>query len=227
MYQIIPQKIDKKVLKNITFLIIYSFFAFFFLINGSGLFSEWETSWTTATMVYLIGVAVFLVASEKLPKRSEKYIDKEFEAPLTKSLIGFCFAFAIATLLFIVIKDLGLYFRNVVPMPVHKIPATLAFQLVIVCASEEIIFRGITFRWLYIIGERLNVKYGWLLAWLGSAFIFAIFHWTAYGGAVENLLIAFLMGVVLAWAVDRWNLGVSAGIHFAWNAFVLGATALL
>jgi len=212
MFKLIPAK-EKKKLRNVTLLFIYSIFAIFFLINGGGLFSEWDASWTVTTLIYLVSVCTFLVVSEKLPKKEEDYIDKQFEQPISKSIIGFCFTFPIVTILFILIKDSGLYFQNLAPMPLYLITATIIYQLVIVVSSEEIIFRGVIFRWLY--------RFHWIIAWVGSAALFALFHIAVYGGSVSNLFIAFLMGIVLAWAVDRWNLGVAISIHFAWNIFLL------
>jgi|GEM_PF-5209615 len=226
MYHIIHE-VDKRLLKNFVLLIIYAIVAFFLLVNGPGMFDEWGESWTIATMTYLIGVAIFIIASEKLPAFTEKYIDKEFEKPLTKILIGFLASFLGATILFIVIKDLGIYFTNVTSMPANRIPANFVFQLVIVCTSEELIFRGIVFRWLYVVGSIISKKNGWILAWIGSASLFAVFHVSVYGFSVEKLFVVFLIGIVFAWSVDRWNIGVSTGIHFAWNAFVAGITALV
>ena len=204
-------KISLKKLKKITFILIYSLFAFYFLINGPGIFNEWDNSWAWSTIIYLVGVSLFLGIQEKLPK--------DLQSPISHSILGFSLAFLGATALFIVLRDAGWYFTEVVTLPSAKIPAMFTYQLVIVCASEEIIFRGVIYRYLR--------QFGVYPAVFVSAIIFALFHLVAYGGNVSAMAIAFFMGIVLALCVERWNLGVALGIHFAWNAFILGITALV
>jgi len=217
MYKLLPEK-EKRKLRNFTLLIVYAIFGMYFLINGSAHFTQWDESWTLNTIIYLVGVSIFLTASEKLPRSAEKYIDKEFEKPLWENLLGFSWMFPLATIVFIVVKDLGLFFTDVSVMPNHLILATVVYQLIIVCTSEEIIFRGIIFRFLY--------QYHWIIAWVGSATLFAVFHFAAYGGNIGQMVLAFLIGLVLAWTADRFNIGVGLGFHFAWNMFVLGVTYL-
>jgi membrane protease YdiL (CAAX protease family) len=125
----------------------------------------------------------------------------------------------LATVLFIILLDTGYYFSGVIPLPVKEILPTLIFQLVIVVCSEEIIFRGVIFRFLY--------QFHWLLAILLSALLFSLFHFAVYQGSINALLTAFLMGVVFAWCTKRWNIGVALGLHFAWNIFCIGITALI
>jgi len=202
--------------RNFTVLLVYVFVAFYFLVNGEALLSPyWEPSWTLVIIIYMVGVALFLLATDKIPM---KY--KEQETPITDSVIGGSLAFLGATILFIVVKDLGLYFTTVTSMPVGMIPANLIFQLVIVASSEEIIFRGAIFGFLY-------QQYGWFVAYFGSALIFALFHYSAYAGNLYATLVAFFMGLVFAYCVDRWNIGVVISLHFAYNSFVIGATALI
>jgi membrane protease YdiL (CAAX protease family) len=210
-YLIINKKIDLRKMQNITFLLIYSLFAFYFLVNGPGLFTEWNAQWTTTTIIYLIGVALFLNVQEKLPR--------ELESPIDENILGFSVSFLTATILFIVLYDLGLLFQSVNSMPIMKIPAYLMYQLVIVVSSEEIIFRGVIFRYFYQFGL-------WTSIILSSLF-FAVFHFAAYSGDVSSLILAFFMGLILSYSVYRWNIGVSIGVHFAWNCFVLGITALV
>jgi len=208
----INRKLNLRKMQNITILLVYSLFAFYFLVNGPGLFQEWGTSWTTTTIVYLVGVALFLGIQENLPQ--------ELESPLNKSIIGFCISFLTATLVFIILYDIGWMFQNVQGMPVSKIPAYMMYQLVIVVASEEIIFRGVIFRFFF--------KYfGLIIAMIVSSVFFSLFHFAAYSGDIISLGFAFLMGLVLSYMVYRFNIGVAIGLHYAWNAYVLGITALV
>ena len=205
------QKINYKKIRNITLLIIYAIFAFYFLINGPGIFKEWDSSWTITTIIYMVGVSIFLSIQEKIPRNLEK--------PLTESSIGFIVAFILATVLFIILRDANLYFTNVTAMPLDKIPATLVYQLIIVAASEEIIFRGI----LLEIFHQIH----WLIAVIVTSVLFALFHYAVYGGSLVAMMMAFGLGMIFALCVYRWNIGVSVGLHFAWNSYVFGATALL
>lgn len=211
-HQIAKQKkINLKKIRDITFLIFYAIFAFYFLVNGQGIFRQWDTGYTLTTLIYMVGVAVFLSIREQIPSNLEK--------PLNKSIMGFMGSFISMTIAFTIIKDLGLYFNNISEMPIAEIPFTLVYQLVIVVASEEIIFRGI------LLEEFHQIH--WLFAVFGTAMIFSLFHLVAYGGNIGSMSIAFVLGIIFALCVYRWNIGVSMGVHFAWNGFVLGATALI
>lgn len=202
--------------RNFTVLIVYVFIAFFFLINGEALLSpHWGTAWTLTILIYMIGVSSFVLAADKLPK---KYKDQE--SPIFDSLIGIGLAFIISWVVFLVLHDLGLYFTSVSSMPVDRIPANLIFQLVIVASSEELIFRGAIFGFLY-------AQYGWFSAYFGSSLIFALFHYAAYAGDLNATVVAFLMGLVLAYVCDRWNIGVSIGLHWGYNCYITGVTALI
>lgn len=208
---IIYRELHLKNIKNITLLIIYAIFIFYFLINGEALFEEWDSNWTWTTVIYLVGVSLFLSAQDKLPK--------ELSCPLSKSIIGFLASFLLVTTLFIILRDTGYYFTGVVSLPIKEIVPTFFFQLVVVVCSEEIIFRGVIFRFLY--------QFHWLFAIVLSAVLFSLFHLAKYQGNAGAFTTAFLMGMILAWCTKRWNIGVAIGIHFAWNAFVYGVTTLI
>ena len=66
---IIIKKVEKN-LGKVTVLIIYAFVAFYFLVNAEGLFSAWETNWTFNAVIYVLGVTLFLVVLDELPKLS-------------------------------------------------------------------------------------------------------------------------------------------------------------
>lgn len=70
---------------------------------------------------------------------------------------------------------------------------------------EEIIFRGVLFGCLR--------EYGEIFAMVGSAAVFGLFH-----GNIEQLIFAFLLGLVLALAVIKTNsIFISISIHFVNN----------
>lgn len=212
--QYIYKELNLDNIKKISLLIIYALLVFYFLINGPALFDEWDSSWTYTTLIYLSGVTIFLVVS--ILENSFQ----EFEKPLIKHIVGFLASFLVVTGLFLVLYDLGVYFQSVDPMPVGRIPAVMTYQLVVVVASEEIVFRGVVYRFF-------TKYFHWIIGILVSALAFSLFHMAVYEGSLGALFTAFLMGLVLAWSVHRWNLGVALGIHFAWNLFVLGVTVLI
>ena len=211
----VKYQIDKRIklggYGKVSFLFIYALFAFYFLINGEGIFKEWNNTWTYTTIIYLTGVSLFLGIQSKLPA--------EFEKPVVNSVIGFCLCFAMATCLFLVLRDANVLFGEVEALRTDEILGMFVYQMVIVCASEEIIFRGVIYRILR--------RIGFYQAVFISAFIFSVFHLIAYNFNVSAMMIAFLMGIILAFCVEKWNLGVSIGGHLAWNCMVLGITALV
>lgn len=212
---IIIKKVEKN-LGKVTILIIYSLFAFYFIINGRGFFSAWDTNWTFNAIIYVLGVTLFLVVVDSLPR--------ELKSSTTDNIIYFSIFSLIALVVLLSFKDLGLLFTDVAPLPVHLIPANLTFQLIIVASSEEIIFRGIIFGYLYDRFKlRSDKKYGWLIPYFGQAVIFALFHFAVYGIDFSSMFILFLMALIFAYAVERWGIGASIGIHWVWNGVALGA----
>ena len=82
----------------------------------------------------------------------------------------------------------------------------------IVAVGEEIMFRGVLFRWL-------DEKWGFWVAILVSALLFGIIHITNPGGTLwSSIAIAIEAGLLLG-AAYKWSgtLWVPIGIHWAWN----------
>ena len=211
---IVITKVERN-LGKVTLLVIYSLIAFAFLVNGEGLFSAWETNWTLNAIIYILGVALFLSVIEELPRElKSSFIDN----------LKFFSASAILTLIILlVVRDFGLMFQDTSPMPYHLIIPNMAFQLIIVATSEEIIFRGVIFGYLYDRFQlRSENKYGWIIPYFGSSIIFALFHYAVYGLDPINMLMLFTMGLVFAYTVDRWGLGASIGVHWIWNCMAIG-----
>jgi len=215
---IIITKVEKN-LGKIALLIVYALVIFWFLINGEGLFSAWETSWTFNGIIYVLGVALFLQAVDELPE--------ELKSSAYENLKYFASASLLTLILLLIARDLGLMFQGTSQMPYHLIPANMTFQLIVVSSSEEIIFRGAIFGYLY---DRFRLRsenrYGWIIPYFGSAFIFAIYHFTAYGADLLDTSMVFFMGLVFAYAVERWGLGASIGAHWIWNCVAIGIFCL-
>jgi len=213
--------IIKKVETNIgkvTFLIIYSLVAFWFLINGETLFTQWGTSWTFNAIIYLLGVTLFISTVDDFPD--------ELKATAPRTLTYFSLFSLGMLLLLLIMQDFNIFFTKGSPMPYHQVLANMIFQLLIVASSEEIIFRGVIFGYLYDRFKlRSDATYGWVIPYVVSAFIFALFHLAVYGPDITNMLIVFTMGLVFAYVVERWSLGASIGIHWIWNCMALGIFA--
>jgi len=209
--EIIDSSYFKKKAKYITFAVVYAIFAFWLLLNGEAALGYWEANWTYSILVYLVGVSIFLSIAEKLP------ID--MKRPASDSIFGFFIAFPLFTVIFFVVAQSGLYFQNIIPLPTGMVIPTIVYTVGIVAVSEEIIFRGVIFRLLH----KINPYVGYL----GSSALFAVFHFAAYGGNYSVMLIAFAIGLILAYLTERFNLGVAVGFHAAYNCFILGATAII
>lgn len=86
------------------------------------------------------------------------------------------------------------------------------FLFIIVGIGEEIIFRGVLFRWF-------DEKWGFPIALAVSALVFGGAHWTNPGGDWwSSLAIAIEAGLLLG-AAYKWSgtLWLPIGIHWAWN----------
>ena len=82
----------------------------------------------------------------------------------------------------------------------------------IVAVGEELMFRGVLFRWI-------DEKWGFWAALLASALLFGILHISNPGGTLwSSIAIAIEAGLLLG-AAYKWSgtLWVPVGIHWAWN----------
>lgn len=215
--QIIDPSYIKKKAKYITLAIVYAIFAFWMLLNGEAFLGHWEGSWTLSILFYLVGVSLFLSIAEKLPTDLNK--------PISDSVFGFLIAFPAFTVVFWIIAQSGLYFQNIVPLPSYMVVPNIIYQTGIVATSEEIIFRGVIFRIFYRI--RINEDDPPYIAYFVSSGLFAVFHYASYGGSFSAMFIAFIIGLLLAYLTEKYNIGTAIGFHASWNCFVIGATALI
>ncbi|MBO4340850.1 MAG: CPBP family intramembrane metalloprotease [Bacteroidales bacterium] len=86
------------------------------------------------------------------------------------------------------------------------------FMFLLVAVGEEIIFRGVLFRWV-------DEKFGLAAALIASALIFGAVHWSNPGGTWwSSLAIAIEAGLLLGAAYKySGTLWLPIGIHWAWN----------
>jgi len=101
----------------------------------------------------------------------------------------------------------------------------LLLHALIVAVDEELIFRG------FLLNElRVRMRLDKWTAYLIQAVIFAGFHIAMAGGEWLLLLIYLPLGLLFAMVKDRWSPSTNManmGVHFGWNAFILGFGALL
>lgn len=86
------------------------------------------------------------------------------------------------------------------------------FWFLLVAVGEEIIFRGVLFRWI-------DERYGFWWAIGVSALFFGLVHWTNPDGTLwASVAIAIEAGVLLG-AAYKWagTLWLPIGIHWTWN----------
>ena len=82
----------------------------------------------------------------------------------------------------------------------------------VTAVGEEIVFRGVLFRWI-------DEKWGFLWALVVSGLVFGLVHWTNPGGTLwAGIAIAIEAGLLLG-AAYKWSgtLWFPIGIHWAWN----------
>ena len=82
----------------------------------------------------------------------------------------------------------------------------------LVAVGEEVIFRGVLFRWI-------DQKWGFPVALGVSALLFGLVHWSNPGGTLwSSVAIAVEAGLLLG-AAYKWSgtLWLPIGIHWAWN----------
>jgi len=191
---------------KLSFVLLYTIIATFFLLNGESLFQYWSSSWEYATLIYLVAVGLFLNTLDE---------DVYLKEMITPSLVTFCYTFPAFVIAFIFVRDAGLWFQGSYPVNgLSKLIAHFFFQVCIVAASEEIMFRAVVYRGFLRLGKPV--------AYVVSAVTFALFHFTAYGGNISSIIIAFALGLVMMFLADYKNLGASIGFHAAYNLFMLG-----
>jgi len=122
--------------------------------------------------------------------------------------IGFCFFVAVV----LVMYAAGIYRFGGFGLERPAELVTAFFLFLLVAVGEEIIFRGVLFRWI-------DEKWGFAVALAVSALLFGLMHlpqpgatlWSSFAIAVEAGL---LLGAAYKYSGTLW---LPVGIHWAWN----------
>jgi len=207
----ISNEVNKKSLKYITLTFCYALFAFYFLINGRALFPSWTANETNSIFIYLIGVTAFLTVSIPLGTK----INLKNQVKLIDIITNFSLAFPIFWIFFLLLKDAGIWFQGIHSIAPQLILPMVVFQVFIIGSSEELIFRGTIFPLL----AKINVT---IAIFLSSA-LFALFHFSAYGGNVMSVIVAFAIGIILVLLYIYFNIGTAIAFHSVYNLVIIGA----
>ncbi len=105
----------------------------------------------------------------------------------------------------------GCYRIVIIGAPAKELIWTFCY-FAVVAVGEEILFRGVLFRWI-------DEKWGFAWALAISGLVFGLVHWTNPNGTLwAGIAIAIEAGLLLG-AAYKWSgtLWFPIGIHWAWN----------
>ncbi len=184
------------------------------LVNGESIFPEvWDSSWTSLVSIYIILDAAFLGMYANMKIQNKNSMFSAANNSLGMTLFFGVLAFVITWITMIIIYAFYPYVSNI-PIQSAFIAAFL-LQVVVIAASEEVIFRG-------LILDMLSTKLRFVPAVIISSIAFALFHYTAYGGPVGFMVVAFCLGVIWCYVRMYWGLGATIFSHAAYNLAVQG-----
>ena len=168
--------------------------------------------WFVSIIVSVVMIALYAVFVQWFEKQPAKDIPlRKIPADTGKGLaIGAVFMLAVTLIMMLC----GLYRIDAVRTD-DPIPLVTAFFLFLyVAVGEEILFRGVLFRWI-------DEKWGFAAALTISSLLFGAMHiaqpnaswWSSLAIAIEAGL---LLGAAYKWSGTLW---FPIGIHWAWNFF--------
>ena len=177
---------------------------------GDSIPSGW-VSWLVNVAIAAAMIALYALFVRWFEKHPARDIPRSrLAADTAKGLvIGFVFFIVVVGLMMI----FKLYILDTPVVPGDAMQIVSAFFLFLVTAvAEEIILRGILFRWI-------DEKWGFAVALIISSLIFGFLHIAQPGGTWwSSLAIAIEAGLLLGAAYKfAGNLWLPIGIHWAWN----------
>ncbi|PKV51549.1 hypothetical protein ATE84_3636 [Aquimarina sp. MAR_2010_214] len=170
---------------------------------------------------------------------NSKYLDKRdfleyglvFKIETFSNLsIGILIGFFSVILMLLIGKITGIL---IVSNPVSTLQLSLislfAFKMFLVSILEETFFRGYLYTNLYdgFKSKKISQKKIFLISLLISSVIFGLAHFSNNHASIQSIVLLTINGMVwcIPFAITK-NLGLSIGLHFAWNftQTVLGFT---
>lgn len=179
--------------------------------------------------VYLqfIGVLLILIFGLRI---NSKYLDKrnfsEYGLVFNKEtfrnvLVGLTIGFCAVVLILIIGKSTGiLSFSGVLSVPKGSLLVLFAFKMLLVGVLEETFFRGYLFTNLYdgFNSKRLTKKQTLVISLMLSSVLFGLAHFSNNNASFLSMTLLTVNGMV--WCIPfiiSKNLGLSIGLHTAWN----------
>lgn len=161
----------------------------------------------------LIAIPLLLIAYWFVIQRLGEHPRNDYRdpAPLRRLGLGIFAGFAIFSVAVAIAAVLGIY-RITGPGDASNLLPALLASAIFPAISEELVFRGILFRWIEEFGG------SWLALLLTSAFFGAAHLHNPNASPIAAIGIAFEAGVMLgaAYMLTR-SLWLPMGIHAAWN----------
>lgn len=190
---------------------------FYFTVNYS-LIGASRDMITAYAFMYLLSCIMLFTSGEKIVTRTNGLFKWERKTTVLTSAAAW--AVGLFATMGIMIVIFGLRHRDIVSLPQEAILPTLAQQLLIVCPVETVVFHVMIPQHLHhLFGDG---KWQMLLIYISSQGIFALMHYTAYGGTVLNLLMAFFIGCILLYLAIRVRPEMAQGTHSGINILNLG-----
>jgi len=217
-----------------SFLVIMALTLLFLYSNAAQLYTQDAINWKDNYLIYLLffaitGIVGLVVAPKVLIELAKASYWKAF-------LTRFIPAAAVSVIIFAFIKLITSGFDSINPLdslqyvPFH----ILVFHVFVVAQVEEIMFRGVLF-------ESIASRSGLAVASVLSSIVFAGFHFYSSGGSAIIMLTYIPLGLLFTYIklngfpllkdingigkyfqATRYTQQANAGVHFAWNYFVLG-----
>ena len=165
---------------------------------------------SVAILVSAAMIALYARFVKWFEKHSARDIPLNRMAPDTLKGLGIGCAYFIVLIL--IMSVLGLYRIDTFGTDSSLAIVTSFFSFLMVGVGEEIIFRGVLFRWI-------DEKWGFAVALIVSSLLFGLLHifqpaatwWSSFAIAIEAGL---LLGAAYKYAGTLW---LPIGIHWAWN----------
>ena len=171
--------------------------------------AEWVRC-LVAVCVSAVMIALYALFVKWFEKHPAGDIPMSRLAPDAGKGLGLGFAYFVLLVLIMYLS--GLYKVDAFGTDKPFAIVTAFFMYLMVAVGEEIIFRGVLFRWL-------DEKWGFLIALVISSLLFGLMHifqpgatlWSSFAIAVEAGL---LLGAAYKYSGTLW---LPIGIHWAWN----------
>jgi len=187
------------------------------LTQADALFPANPEVWKTILIVYTL-ITAFVFSWDALSSRDteRKIFSITFIKAFPKFLVGALITLVILFAFGMIVKG------NSLPTIKDALSnvglAVILFHALIVAVDEELIFRG------WLVNELRAKKINEASVKWGQAIIFAGFHW-AMTREILLILIYIPLAFVFLYVRDKYSPKTqmaNAGVHFAWNVFILG-----